>query len=75
VDELRRKYFGDHPDRSIQTFALCRQIEIASSCHETTGAPGRSSARESRRRHLRGIGFEYLSRSLPPPGKPVPIPL
>ena len=31
------KYFGDHPDRSIHTFALWVAIEIASSCQGTLG--------------------------------------
>ena len=70
------KYFGDQPERSIHTLSLCRQIEIASSCHGNDGcastiwSDGKSAATSSRH-----IGFEYFSRRPPPPGTPVPIPL
>ena len=70
------KYFGDQPDRSIQTFCLWRQTEIASSCQGNDGcastiwSSGKSAATSSRH-----IGFEYLRRNPPPPGTPVPIPL
>ena len=70
------KYFGDQPERSIQTFCLCRHTEIASSCQGNDGcastiwSSGKSAATSSRH-----IGFEYLSRNPPPPGTPVPMPL
>jgi hypothetical protein len=70
------KYFGDQPERSIQTFSLCRQTEIASSCQGKEGCAsticrsGKSAATSSRH-----IGFEYFKRKPPPPGTPVPMPL
>ena len=48
------KYFGDHPERSMKTFALWVTIESASSCHGTEGwarmtvIPGKSAATSSR---------------------------
>jgi hypothetical protein len=31
------KYFGDQPERSMKTFGLWRQMEMASSCHGNEG--------------------------------------
>src|ERR1700687_6296777 len=70
------KYFGDHPERSIYTSGLCRQIESDPSCQGNEGWPrmmgisGKSTATSSI-----GIGWPYLSLTPPPPGMPVPIPL
>ena len=50
-------------------------IESASSCQGTTGGRGRSSASgKSTATSSTWIGFEYLSRIPPPPGRPEPTP-
>ncbi len=52
------KYFGDQPERSMNTLALCVAIELASSCHGTEGwammicSSGKSAATASSRRGL-----------------------
>ncbi len=60
----------------MYTCALCRQTEIASSCHGndgcaiTIGKSGKSTATSSM-----SIGLPYFKRTPPPPRIPVPIPL
>ena len=68
------KYFGDQPERSIQTFA-CADTGIASSCQGKQGwatmicRSGKSAATSSRH-----IGLEYCSRRPPPQRMPEPMP-
>src|ERR1700744_6384545 len=70
------KYFGDHPDRSIQVFGLCVAMASASSCQGKEGCAitivkdGMSAATSSR-----NIGFEYLSLTAMQPGSPAPTPV
>src|SRR4030095_7968008 len=70
------KYFGDQPERSMYTVGLCRQTEMASSCHGNDGCAmmigisGKSTATSSI-----GIGCPYFSLIPAPPRPPVPIPL
>ncbi len=60
----------------MKTCGLCRQMEIASSCHgndgcaSTIGMSGKSTATSSI-----GSGLPYFRRMPPPPRMPVPIPL
>ena len=59
----------------MYTCCLCSATEIASSCQGNEGCAstivrsGKSTATSSTY-----IGFEYLRRIPPPPGRPVPMP-
>ena len=71
ADELRGKYFGLHPERSIQVLCLWVATERASSCQGTEGCAmmicrsGKSAATASR-----SIGFDSASRRPAPPRMP-----
>ena len=60
----------------MYTSGLCRAIDSASSCHGNDGcasticSSGKSTATSSTY-----IGFAYLRRMPPPPGRPAPMPL